>query len=193
MTDSSVGEETCGSSARVVVGARDASSDPADGLNEGMDVTSNDDLVGQWVGVATVGHRVGSPGRGVGASVGWSVGCSVGCGVRRTGAAVGVSASSVGVSVEYSVLRVGDGVVGPNTIVGMAGTDGMVGPWDGASVGTGVGEVGSAVGGVDGVPVVGAGDANSERRVGCGTEPSELVGLAVQNSVLRVGDAVGLR
>jgi len=56
-----------------------------------------------------------------------------------------------------------------------------------------VGAVGSDDGATDGTGVVGAGEAYWERRVGCGTEPSELEGCDVLKYVLRVGAAVGLR
>ena len=163
------------------------------------------DVVGQCVGDATVGHSVGSPGPGVGAAVGSSVGSEVGRGVRRTGAAVGVSGSSVGSGVSNSVLRVGEGVVGPKMTVGMAGKDGAaategegvggtnVGTSVGMYDGSGVGAVGSRVGGEEGTPVVGAGEANSDLRVGCGTVPSELVGVDVWKEVFLVGRAVGFK
>ena len=142
---------------------------------------------------------MGSPGPGLGTSVGCSVGSSVGLGVRRTGAAVGVSGSSVGSGVSNSVLRVGDGVVGPKTIVGGIGMLGIgvggiyEGSGVGSVVGSGVGAEGSAVGWAVGVRVLGAGEANSDRRVGWGTEPSELEGCGVRKAVFLVGTAVGLR
>ena len=77
------------------------------------------------------------------------MGCSVGCGVRRTGAAVGVSGSTVGSLVSYSVLRVGEGVVGPKTMVGMTGKDGTGARVLGAGVASNAGawdQEGSAVG-----------------------------------------------
>ena len=64
-------------------------------------------------------------------------------------------------------------------MVGSALVGSSVGSKVGSSEGVGVGADGAADGSVVGAGVVGAGEAYSERRVGCGTVPSVLDGWGV--------------